>query len=232
MSKIISNKSRLLSVVVAVSFFSGCATSPDKMQAAYVSPLKYKSYDCEQLVEERENVSRHEQDLYRTLKKEADKDAAQMGVGLVLFWPALFFLEGGDGPQAAEYSRLKGDERALEGAAVQKKCSQDIVAKLKTLEFTGKKVSLHIKGTNDGERTSMAVDRAEAIDNAKLVALSKAGFSIDNLMHEEDLVKRHSMIEDKSSQIIVPGYKINDKGYQKNGTYLVILNGKAFEVRS
>ena len=28
-----------------------------------------------------------------------------MGVGLILFWPTLFFREGGDGPEAAEYAR-------------------------------------------------------------------------------------------------------------------------------
>ena len=48
---------------------------------------------------------------------------AQMGVGLVLFWPTLFFLEGGDGAEAAEYARLKGERDALEQAYTQKKCS-------------------------------------------------------------------------------------------------------------
>lgn len=46
-----------------------------------------------------------------------------MAAGIILFWPALFFLEGGDGPQAAEYSRLKGEREALQQALVQKKCS-------------------------------------------------------------------------------------------------------------
>ena len=46
-----------------------------------------------------------------------------MGVGLLLFWPALFALEGGDGPEAAEYARLKGEYEALRQAAVMKKIS-------------------------------------------------------------------------------------------------------------
>jgi hypothetical protein len=45
-----------------------------------------------------------------------------MGVGLVLFWPALFFLEGGDGPEAAEYAQLKGEFEALRENSIQKKC--------------------------------------------------------------------------------------------------------------
>jgi len=34
----------------------------------------------------------------------------------------LFFLEGGDGPEAAEYGRLKGERDALEKVAIQKEC--------------------------------------------------------------------------------------------------------------
>mgnify|MGYP001232624020 CR=1 FL=1 len=62
---------------------------------------------------------------YRTLhtpKVGAKKDNAQMGVGLVLFWPALIFLEGGDGPEAAEYAQLKGNYEALQDNAILRKC--------------------------------------------------------------------------------------------------------------
>jgi hypothetical protein len=48
-----------------------------------------------------------------------------MGVGLVLFWPALFFLEGGDGPEAVEYAQLQGDFEALQVNATQKNCAID-----------------------------------------------------------------------------------------------------------
>jgi hypothetical protein len=60
------------------------------------------------------------------LDKKADNDAAQLGIGLVLFWPALFFLEGGDGPEANEYSNLKGEYEALRKVAVQNKCGPDL----------------------------------------------------------------------------------------------------------
>lgn len=114
---------KALYVSVLVGLLSGCASSPDKMTASYVSPIQYRDYDCEQIAFELDRVSRRSNELYGTLKKEAGKDTAQMAVGLVLFWPALFFLEGGDGPQAAEYSRLKGEYEALQTASTQKKCS-------------------------------------------------------------------------------------------------------------
>lgn len=51
---------------------------------------------------------------------EANNDAVAMGVGLVLFWPALFFLMGDD--QKDELARLKGEYEALETVAIQKEC--------------------------------------------------------------------------------------------------------------
>lgn len=46
-----------------------------------------------------------------------------MGIGLILFWPALFALEGGDGPEAAEYAQLKGDYEALRETSIVKNCT-------------------------------------------------------------------------------------------------------------
>lgn len=100
----------------------GCATKPEKISAAYVSPLKYKDYDCDQIALEMDYVSQRTNVLYNSLKKEANSDSWQMGVGLILFWPALFMLEGGDGPEAAEYAQLKGEFEALRQAAIQKRC--------------------------------------------------------------------------------------------------------------
>ncbi len=101
---------------------SACASSPDSMTPSYVSPLQYRKYDCDQIGEEAANIERRVSELYGTLDKKASNDSVQMGVGLVLFWPTLFFLEGGDGADAAEYKRLRGEYDALQEASVQKKC--------------------------------------------------------------------------------------------------------------
>lgn len=101
---------------------AACASQPDDIQTAYVPTLQYQGYECSQLSAEASRISRRTQELHANLKKKADNDAAQMGVGLVLFWPTLFFLEGGDGPEAQEYARLKGEREAIETASIQKKC--------------------------------------------------------------------------------------------------------------
>ena len=113
---------RLPVLTAAALVLSACATSPDKISSAYVSPMVYKEYDCNQLIGELQRVTRVANERYGVLKKQSDNDNAQMAVGMLLFWPALFFLEGGDGPEAAEYARLKGERDALEQAAIQKRC--------------------------------------------------------------------------------------------------------------
>ncbi len=68
-------------------------------------------------------ISNRTNELYGQLEKKADNDGAQMAVGLILFWPTLFFLEGGDGAQASEYAKLKGERQAVEHQAILKECS-------------------------------------------------------------------------------------------------------------
>ena len=112
---------KMKAIVLAALCLSACASNPDKIASSYVSPMQYADYSCKQVALEMTNVSRRVSELYGQLDAEASADTAQMAVGLVLFWPALFFLEGGDGPQAAEYARLKGEREALEDVAIQKK---------------------------------------------------------------------------------------------------------------
>lgn len=110
---------------VLALLLAACASSPDKLPAASVSTLQYENHSCRQIAAEVDRVERQVNDLYYRLDKKASGDAMQMGVGMVLFWPALFFLEGGDGPEAAEYSRLKGEMQALEKVAIKKNCGID-----------------------------------------------------------------------------------------------------------
>jgi hypothetical protein len=43
------------------------------------------------------------------------------GIGVVLFWPSLFFIKG-DGAQAAELAQVKGQMEAIQQASIRKKC--------------------------------------------------------------------------------------------------------------
>lgn len=101
---------------------SGCATSSKDVATAYVSPVQYQNYDCDQIAAESQRLTARVQQLGGRLDEASNNDKAIMGVGLILFWPALFAL-GGTKQQEAEYARLKGEAEALQQAAVAKKCA-------------------------------------------------------------------------------------------------------------
>jgi len=131
---------------IAAIALAGCATSPNKIPAQYVSPMAYSAYDCDQLSLEKAQLERRTGELYSSLKNEANADKWQMGLGLVLFWPTLFLLEGGDGPEATEYARLRGEYEAVSTVAVQKKCN---------IEFA-EDLSEYVKKENKGDAVKAA----------------------------------------------------------------------------
>ncbi len=111
-----------LVLVILTALVIGCASQPDKIATQYVPAATYSSYTCDQIASSLRQKNSRMQVLYGNLKSEADADQWQMGVGMLLFWPTLFFLEGGDSPEAAEYARVKGEVDALNEASIQKKC--------------------------------------------------------------------------------------------------------------
>ena len=111
---------------VTISFgLAGCATSSKDISATYISPLQYQSYDCQQLSLESQRIQRRVVELGGRLDEAASNDKALVGVGMILFWPALFAL-GGTKQQEAEYGRLRGEYDALQQASIQKKCDSSV----------------------------------------------------------------------------------------------------------
>jgi hypothetical protein len=114
-------KNKIISILL-VAGISACASQPEKIQATYISPNEYSGLSCEELEDEMRGLSSRVSMLTGQLKEEANSDNMQMGVGLLLFWPALLFLEGGDGAQASEYALLKGKYEAVETKYKRNKC--------------------------------------------------------------------------------------------------------------
>lgn len=100
---------------------TACATAPDRVEANYVSPIEYSNFSCEQIREELVRVSDHVRVVTGQQNKDHTRDAVAMTVGLVVFWPALFFMSG-KGHQD-ELADLKGQYDALDRAAIGKSCS-------------------------------------------------------------------------------------------------------------
>lgn len=110
----------MLAAALAVAL-GACARNAATIDAAYVSPLQYNSLTCEQIAEESTRVASHAAQVTGQQNKAATGDAVAMGVGLVVFWPALFFI-GGKGDKSGELARLKGEMEALEQASIAKNC--------------------------------------------------------------------------------------------------------------
>jgi len=121
-------KTRIIGGILLI-LLSGCATSPEKIKTAYVSPLEYNDYNCKQISGELGRVSRRANELRGSIKKQASDDSTKMAVGLILLWPTLFFIDG-DGPEATEYSQIKGERDTLEKVAIQKECDPNIIPKV------------------------------------------------------------------------------------------------------
>ena len=111
---------------------AACATHPNKISAAYISPLKYQNYDCQQIGWEQANVERRTNELYHHLKSRNNSDNWMMGVGLFIAWPALLFMKGNNGTENTEYAQLKGEYEALRTAAIQRKCELEFATDLST----------------------------------------------------------------------------------------------------
>jgi hypothetical protein len=112
---------QILLVGLCLATLAACASRSENISAAYVSPMTYQPYSCNQLREEATRVSTRAIQVTGTQDQKATNDAVATGVGVVLFWPALFFIRG-DSTTAAELARLKGEMEAIEQASIQKNC--------------------------------------------------------------------------------------------------------------
>lgn len=107
---------------VAVAALCGCASKSSEISAAYVSPVQYQSYSCQQLGMEAQSLSSRAAVVSGAQDQKRTNDAIATGVAVVVFWPAAF-LVGGDGPVAAELGQLKGQLAAVEQASIMKRCN-------------------------------------------------------------------------------------------------------------
>jgi hypothetical protein len=107
--------------LVGTSLLAGCAKDANQVGASYVSPILYENYTCPQLAEEAQRVSSRAAQASGVQDQKATNDKVAMGVGLIVFWPALLLTKGND-ETTVELARLKGEMDAIEQASIKKKC--------------------------------------------------------------------------------------------------------------
>lgn len=112
---------RLSVVLILGAALAGCASSSSEIAPAYVSPVAYQSFTCQQLAMEAQGVSQRAATLSGAQDKQRTNDGLATAAAVVVFWPAAFFV-GGDKQTAAELAQMKGQMVAIEQASNQKKC--------------------------------------------------------------------------------------------------------------
>jgi len=111
-----------LGMVAFAALLAGCASSASDIAPAYVSPVAYQSYTCQQLALEAQSISTRAATLSGAQDSQRTKDGVVTAAAIVVFWPAAFFV-GGDKQTAAELSQMKGQMVAIEQASIAKKCA-------------------------------------------------------------------------------------------------------------
>ena len=99
----------------------GCATTSDEIVASYVSPIQFERMSCRQIGEEASRVSTHLAQAAGIQDRQAEADATNTAISLILFWPSAFFIKG-DQANSVEVARLKGELNALEQVSGAKNC--------------------------------------------------------------------------------------------------------------
>src|ERR1700681_1028587 len=109
--------------IISTVAFAGCATPPANIQPTDVSSMKYDAADCGQLGKEAEEVAARLQETTGTLQTKANGNAVSVGVGAIIFWPALLVLAATGGkPEEAEVGRVKGEVVAIARTAKANGC--------------------------------------------------------------------------------------------------------------
>jgi hypothetical protein len=104
---------RNLGIVALAAALGGCASSAADIAPAYVSPVAYQNYTCQQLALEAQSISTRAATLSGAQDSQRTKEGWATAAAVVVFWPAAF-LVGGDKQTAAELSQMKGQMVAVE----------------------------------------------------------------------------------------------------------------------
>lgn len=112
---------RPLALCVVATLLAGCATRAVNVVPLPADPAEFAAWDCARLDDERDRVQQRAADTAYTVDERVGNNILALGMGLMVFWPAMLALRA-DGPEAADLARLKGRFEALQTAALQRKC--------------------------------------------------------------------------------------------------------------
>lgn len=110
-----------IAVSLAAAMLASCAQKTSHVEAAYTPTALYENLTCEQLLREGWAVSNRAHSAIGKQNRHRVEDDVAVTAGLLVFWPALFFVHGNDAT-TAELAQLKGEMEAIERASEEKRC--------------------------------------------------------------------------------------------------------------
>lgn len=87
-------------------------------------------------------------------------------------------------------------------------------------------VEFKVIGYSSGKKKNLKDDYNEALVDAKIKAIERAGIKIDSITKVENFEVKSDMVEAQSKGAIEPGYEIMEVGYDENGVYKILMIGK------
>jgi len=99
---------KTLGVLVVAAALVGCATAPEDIVPRYVPSDRYENKTCQELSVIQARLSSRIIMLQQAQRQAQQRDAAMVATSALLFWPAMFFIEG-DGATAEELARMRGE---------------------------------------------------------------------------------------------------------------------------
>jgi hypothetical protein len=112
---------RAASAGLVLALLAGCASRSTDVRPIPVTAADFASWNCGRVQDERDRVQRRAADVAYAVDERFGNNILVLGVGLLVFWPALIAMQP-DGPEARELAMLKGRDDALREAAHEKSC--------------------------------------------------------------------------------------------------------------
>ena len=114
---------RIISILFLVMLLSACSSARQSSEIgkAYVSSANYKSYSCEELIREAENIRAREPAIAAKVDQHYKSQKNTELVTWLLFWPAAFWLDDGS-VEANKLAQVRGELDAIRQAMLSKKC--------------------------------------------------------------------------------------------------------------
>ncbi|MDB5432914.1 MAG: exported protein of unknown function [Caulobacter sp.] len=120
MSKLIASGRNAAALIVCASVLTACATASEDVAPTFQPAAVYENMTCEQIAKEVADVSQRAAEVAGKQDRKRQMDQAATGVGVLVFWPALFLLATPG--HKRELGELKGKYEALNRAAETKHC--------------------------------------------------------------------------------------------------------------